>query len=148
SFTFESFEELYAYYSQVGSLPNSGGQGNSLTVSGGEYSTIEYAIDLDIDRAFQRVSDLSQYTAEELRYTRRWVVRTLEGVSSEALLGLLRQGSIAPIDLLDNTYLYTLPMAFVGPVAPGMEAPPAVLTSSEMIDTLSAFSGAEYFYPL
>lgn len=131
---------------------------------------MQVAYDLEIDRAFQHVSDLSNYTDAQLAETNRWIIRAYDDTTSvEDLEAILGVGTISTIDLLENTYLYTKSIlvetddsisdydakfskggkgASTGKGQLVVTEDPIEITSEILIDSLSSFTDAEYFYPL
>jgi subtilisin-like proprotein convertase family protein len=94
--------------------------------------TMEEIRAAEIERAFQRVSDLDQYTTEQMAAVTQWVVHVAEGTDAAVLAEQL--GAPLPgTDLIDDTYFYTVP------------------DGSQTEDTVALFQSVdtvEYFYPL
>ncbi len=94
--------------------------------------TREQVLDTEVLDAFERSSDLSQYTAETLGATQDWVVLLGEGVDAQSL-GLSTGVQIAgATGIIPDTYI-------VSPGSGGVDA---------LIGSLSSSADVDYFYPL
>ena len=74
-------------------------------------TTLEQLQYEEIERAFDRVSDLDRYPAYVLSETRNWVVQVTPGTDINALQESLQVDALRSHDLIPNTYLFTMPEA-------------------------------------
>jgi|GEM_PF-1847591 len=90
--------------------------------------------------AFERVSDLDNYTPQQLQTTPSWVVRLAEGRTVEQLAGDLGVGlaALQPTQLIANTYFFDATMGVIDPTG----------SSGNAAQLLQGAEGVEYFYPL
>ena len=90
-----------------------------------------------VETAFERVSQLDQYTDQQLANADDWVVYLEPGTTQAELashLGIANQSLSSP-SWIDNT--------FVGPTGDAGE-----LSNAAAQQSLAGFDGARYFYPL
>ena len=86
-------------------------------------TTLEQLQHQEVERAFERVSDLDQYPSYVISEAREWAVQVAPGTNVNSLKADLGVASLRPSGVIPNTYLFTLPEAV-------MPSPPVNESSS------------------
>lgn len=84
-------------------------------------------------RAFQRASDLSRYTPEQIASAKGWVLHITDAAKLGELEAAVGAANLEPSNLIANTFIYTLPQG----------------TSTENIGKrMNGLPGVDFAYPL
>jgi len=84
-------------------------------------TTLEQLQHQEVERAFERVSDLDQYPSYVISEAREWAVQVAPGTNVNSLKADLGVSTLRPSGVIPNTYIFTLPEASM-PSAPLTES--------------------------